>query len=319
MKKVLLILLTASLIILPACSKQNKREFFAMDAYMTLSAYCDEKLLSCAEEKIKALDAKFSITGAMGEVFLLNQNGVLSAPSAELTEILNCAKILYERTGGAYDITSYPLKRLWQSCESQGRKPTDAEISASLAVVGMNKLSFNAEAVSLTAGGSIDLGSIVKGYAGREAVKIFKNGGASGGVLDLGGNIATFGKKPDGQKYKIGITDPNDPENICGYVTVGESNVVTSGGYNRYMTVGGEKFNHIIDARTGMPCNNGVASVTVICEDGMWADALSTALFLLGEQGALDYYKLYGGFEAVMIMEDGRVITTSDAACFVSS
>ncbi len=317
MKRIFAILLIACLVVLPACSGQNSKDFFAMDTSMNITAYCSSGLINKAEKRIKEIDKNLSITSEKGEVYILNRDGALSNPSKELIEILNCAQTLYQRTGGAYDITTYAIKKLWQRCEDEGRIPTSDEINAALSAVGMSKITFDENKVDLGGVDGIDLGSLAKGYAGREAVELLKAENAKGGILTLGGNVATFGKKEDGSKYRVGIADPKNPEEICGYVEIEETNVVTSGGYNRYITIGDEKFSHIVDARTGMPCANGVAAVTVICEDGLWADALSTALLLLGEYGALEYYQIYGGFEAIIIMDDGRVVTTSDACGFI--
>lgn len=315
MKKIVAFLLVAFAVFLPACSQSCERDFFAMDTYMHILVYGDEDAIDEAEQRIKALDLAFSVSNGNGELYTLNSVGELSLPSAELLEMLACAKILYERTGGAYDVTAYALTRLWEACEQEGRIPTEQEINAARLLVGMDRICFDESKVSLNGVDGIDLGSIAKGYAGREAAGPLAKK-TDGGILTLGGNVVTYGKKPDGEPYRVGITDPNAPDNVCGYITVGAANVVTSGKYNRYFTVGGQKYHHILDARTGMPCENGVASVTVVCDDGMWADGLSTALFLLGEQGALDYYRTYGGFEAVIVMDDGRIVTTSDKIGF---
>ncbi len=315
MKRLAAFFLVISAVFLPACAQSSERDFFAMDTYMNITVYGDGAAIYDAEKRIKELDARFSVSDESGEVFLLNSVGRLNEPSDELLEILACARMLYERTGGAYDITSYALIQLWQRCEQENRVPTEQEINAALALVGMDGISFDKGGVALNGVLGIDLGSIAKGYAGREASRMLEEK-TDGGILTLGGNVVTYGKKPDGEPYKVGITDPNSPEGVCGYVTVESANIVTSGKYNRYFTVNGQKYHHIIDARTGLPCENGVASVTVICEDGMWADGLSTALFLLGEQGALNYYQTYGGFEAVIVTDDGRIVTTSDAVGF---
>ena len=314
MKKAAALLLLLTAIFIPACNQSYERKFFAMDTYMSFTVYGDDDSLYDAEMLVKELDLAFSVTNKDGEIFLLNSSGYLASPSGELLEMLECARILNERTGGAYDITSRALTVLWAACEDEDRLPTEQEISAALELIGMEKLSL-VDGIALNGVYGIDLGSIAKGYAGREAAKMLADS-SDGGILSLGGNVVTFGEKLDGSLFKVGITDPGDPQNVCGFVTVGATSVVTSGKYHRSFEIGGVKYNHIINAKTGYPCENGIASVTVICDDGMWADGLSTALLLLGEQGALDYYRTYGGFEAVIIMDDGRIVTTSDAVVF---
>lgn len=304
------------LLIFTSCgSGQAQIELYAMDTYMRMSAHGKgaDKALEKAAERIRELDTRFSVSSISGEIGTLLQTGELSEPSPELIEILTCAKTLWERTDGAYDVTAYALSRLWGFGESEQSVPSQADIERTLKEIGMEKIEFDASRVRLNGALGIDLGSVAKGFAGGEAAKILKEEGVSGALLTLGGNVVTVGEKKSGELYRIGITDPRDTSKICGYITVGETNVVTSGKYNRYFEADGKKFHHIIDAETGYPSENGVASVTVICESGMWADALSTALFLLGEQGALDYYSKYGGFEAILIMDDGRIVTTEGA------
>lgn len=308
-----LFLLAAIAISFCSCGDgKSEKEIFAMDTYMRLTVYEKnaDAALEKAAERITELDGRFSVSSVTGELETLILDGKLDSPSAELIEMLTCAKILYERTGGAYDVTAYALSQLWEKCENEGRAPAESEIAEARALVGMDRISFDESHVSLNGVGGIDLGSIAKGYAGESAAETLKTEGISGGILTLGGNVVTFGKKPDGKQFKIGITDPNAPDTVCGYVTVGETNVVTSGKYNRNFTVDGQVYHHILDVKTGYPCENGIASVTVICDDGMWADALSTALFLIGKDAALEYYRTYGGFEAVIVTDDGEITLT---------
>lgn len=304
------------LLMLTSCAgAQAQTELYAMDTYMYMSARGQgaENALEKAAKRIRELDTRFSVTSVSGEIGKLLQTRELTEPSPELIEMLTCAKILWERTDGAYDVTAYALSRLWGFGNSEQSVPSQSDIERALNEVGMDKIEFDASGVRLNGAAGIDLGSVAKGFAGGEAARILKEEGAVGALLTLGGNVVTVGEKKNGEPYKIGITDPKDTSKICGYVTVGETNVVTSGKYNRYFEADGKKYHHIINAKTGYPAENGVASVTVICESGMWADALSTALFLLGEQGALAYYSEYGGFEAVLIMDDGRIVTTEGA------
>lgn len=319
MKRVFaLTLAVLAVVFLPSCaSTPDKCEFFAMDTYMSLSVYGDDGGLAKAEALIKQLDTLYSVSSEDGEVFSLNKNGTLTAPSHGLLEMLECAKVLYERTNGMYDITAYTLSSLWKRCENEGRIPTDSEIAEALSFVGMDKLSFDESKVELSSAGGIDLGSVAKGYAAKKAEELLKEK-STAGIINLGGNVAVYGKKPNGESWKIGIADPKSPNEACGYITLSGGSVVTSGKYNRTFEVDGKSYHHIINTKTGYPCENGVASVTVICDDGMWADALATALFLMGEQGALEYYREYGGFEAVIITDDGRIVVTSEKAAFTA-
>lgn len=309
-------LILALVCLLCSCATETADDFFAMDTYMQIKVYGNGEDVDEAKEIINDIDRRFSVSAVDGELYTLILNGRLENPSEELLAMLRCAKTLYDRTGGAYDVTSLALTRLWQSCEDEGRKPTSDEINGALSLVGMGRISFDENAVNLNGVAGIDLGSIAKGYAGQLAADRLGDMGADGGILNLGGNISVFGKKPSGELFKIGITDPNNPDKTCGYVQIDKGNVVTSGKYNRSFEIDGVAYHHIIDARTGMPVDNEIASVTVICDDGMLADGLSTALLLMGVDGALNYYNTYGGFEAVIVKNDGSVVITSDKTPF---
>ena len=286
-------------------------EFFAMDTFMVITVYGDDETVELVKEKIGKYDAMFSVSSVTGELARLNETGYLEDPSPELLEMLDCAKTLWERTGGLYDVTAYPLSKLWNEAIKTGVLPEEEQIKEAVGKVGFDKITFCEDYVSLGEAAGIDLGSIVKGYAGREAAKVItESGNAVGAVLNLGGNIVTVGKKPDAEKFRIAITDPFEIGKTIGYLETEEATFSTCGTYNRCVTVDGKTYHHIISTGTGYPCESGLVSVTVIAQDGMWADALSTSLMLLGEDGALEYYENYGGFEAVFVREDGTVFTT---------
>ena len=300
-----------------SCGKTSDtvQSFFAMDTYVTLRAYgSDENTVSAvaeAEKIIKEIEARYSVSSAMGEIARLSEQGELTEYSEGFSEMLECARVLYERTDGAYDITLRAFSELWGfSGDCVKRVPEQREIDSAFAKVGFDKLVFEDGKLLLGDVYGIDLGSIAKGYAGREAKKLLEEKEVFGGILDLGGNIVAFGKKPNGSDFKIAVTDPADANGTLGYLKIAEGSVVTSGTYQRYFEEKGVKYHHIIDGKTGKPCQNGIVSVTVLHEDSMWADALSTALFLLGYEGAAEYYRQYGGFEAVIVTADGRVAVT---------
>ena len=134
--------------------------------------------------------------------------------------------------------------------------------------------------------------------------------GVESGIVSLAGNIQTLGLRPDRSEWSIGITDPNNPSGYLGIVTVGETAMVTTGSYQQYMP-SNPKYHHIFNTGTGYPTSNSLQSVTIICEDGTYADCLSTAMFALGQTRAINYWRQYKGFEMIMINNDNEVICTS--------
>ena len=173
---------------------------------------------------------------------------------------------------------------------------------------------FNGESnysVRMPAGTQISFGAVAKGCASNRAIEAMRNAGVESGIVSLGGNVQTLGLKPDGSNWTIAVEDPNDTGSYIGTLSVGETAVVTSGSYQRYFVGNdGVKYHHLIDPSTGKPAENGLVSVTVVCSDGTLADCLSTAMFILGEDAAIKYWRDNGGFDMIMITDDNRVVCT---------
>ena len=163
---------------------------------------------------------------------------------------------------------------------------------------------------TLPDGMEIDLGSVAKGYTGDVLSAFLKENGVTSAMLDLGGNIQTVGSKPDGSSWRVGIRDPEGDGNL-GVVEVVNQAVITSGGYERYFEEDGVRYWHILDPQTGFPARSGLLSVTIIGECGAVCDSLSTALFVMGLDDALDHWRQYRDFEAVFVSEDGSVTITA--------
>ena len=157
----------------------------------------------------------------------------------------------------------------------------------------------------------IDFGAVAKGFASDEAEKILKAYGIGSAILDLGGNIVALGTKPDGTEWNVGIKNPWNGENPVAGIKIKNHCVVTSGGYERFF-VGedGKKYIHIFDGKTGFPVENELESVSVISESGIYADSLSTALFVMGTEKAIDFWKSNRDFDMILITKDKRIFFT---------
>ncbi len=215
--------------------------------------------------------------------------------------------------GDSFDMTIYPVLRAWGFTTGEYRIPGDDELAALLRCVddGRVKLDPDECSVSLPKGFMLDLGAVAKGHAAERAAAILRENGVEHALLDLGSStIRTVGNKPDGSKWSIAIRDPKDASAYAGAVLIGEGSVSTSGGYERcFIGEDGRIYGHLIDPTTGRPADNGVLSVTVLCEDAFAGDGLSTALYVMGPERAVDFWREKGGFEFVMITEDGILVT----------
>ena len=287
--------------------------FFAMDTVMTLRLYegGDEALLDEAEDRVKELEALWSVTDEGSEIYALNRDGAAEL-SPETAELLDTALGMCRRTDGALDISIYPVLRSWGFTTGEYAVPTEAELAALLPLVDYTQVRQERTYASLPDGMEIDLGSVAKGRTGDVLAACLKENGVTSAMLDLGGNIQTVGVKPDGSPWRVGVRDPEGDGNV-GVVEVADQAVVTSGGYERYFEEDGVRYWHILDPKTGFPARSGLISVTVVGDCGAVCDALSTALFVMGLDGAVDFWLRHGaelGFELVLVEEDGSVTIT---------
>ncbi len=285
--------------------------FFAMDTVMTLRLYQggDENLLDAAQDRVKELEALLSVTDEASEIHALNRTGTAEL-SPETEQLLRSAVNLCARTGGALDVSVYPVLRTWGFTTGEYAVPDEGTIAALLPLVDYAQITLDGSAASLPEGMEIDLGSVAKGYTGDVLSALLADGGAASALLDLGGNIQAVGAKPDGSPWRVGVRDPEGDGNI-GVVEVVNQAVVTSGGYERYFEEDGVRYWHILDPATGAPARSGLASVTVVGDSGLTCDGLSTALFVMGLEGALDHWRQHRDFEAVFVSEDGSVTVTA--------
>ncbi len=316
-------LCAALLVTLAACGspKLVEKQIFSMDTVMTLKAYGSkaEEGLSSAIGMINSMNAMLDPENEDSAVYELNHaRGQSVVVRGQIVEMLQTADTVYQRTGGAFDLTVYPLVKAWGFINGNYRVPTDEDIAALLERVDFSALELTGFAdgsdymLTMPDGMQLSFGAIAKGCAAQYAISALRSAGVESAIISLGGNVQTLGVKPDGTNWNVAIQDPNDTGSTVGYVSVGETAVVTSGGYQRYFEdEDGVRYHHILDPATGAPANSGLLSVTIICPNGTMADALSTAMFILGEDDALEYWRTYGGFEMILITEDARVVATS--------
>ncbi len=232
--------------------------------------------------------------------------------------MLSTASIVYAQSGGALDLSIYPLVKQWGFVDGKYYVPTDEEISRQMARLCYGDMvlssfpSSGSYAVRFPAGAQISFAAIGKGCAAENAASAMRQAGVDSGIITMNGNVQTLGLKPDGSYWTVAIEDPNNTSSYLGIVSVGETAVVTSGGYMCSFTdMRGHSYHHILNPATGYPVNNALLSATVICEDGAMADALSTCMDVLGETRALNYWRTYGGYDMILVTNDLRVVCTS--------
>ena len=277
-------------------AKPVQKTVFAMDTVMDLQLWGDDAQLAASEISalLTGLESNWSAAKETSLIGKLNA-GIEVSLTEDQTALLKEAEALSARTGGAFDPKLLSVSRAWGFYGGEHRIPSEEEISTALSDPKW------------------DLGAALKGYAGDRAVAILEKANIDCAILNLGGNIQTYGQKPDGTPWQIGIQNARGDTPIGILSVYGTCSVVTSGDYQRYFEEDGIRYHHIMDPKTGRPADSGLMSVTVICKEGLTADALSTALFVMGLEDAIAFWRENGDFQAVFVTADGSVYATQEA------
>ena len=315
MKKHFISAMLSALLFLTGCSAESSPEpvqgtFFAMDTVMDFTIYGESGLIDQSESLITSLESLVSVTDADSELYAINQTGS-GTLTGKASSLMEQALEICRRTDGALDLSIYPIVRAWGFTAGSYQVPDEAEIQALLPLVDYRKIQYDAADgdVTLPVGMKIDLGSVAKGYAGQLVAQMLREHGVQSALLNLGGNVQTVGTKPDGSPWQIGIKDPQG-EDAMMVLSVEDQAVVTSGGYERYFEQDGQTYWHIMDPSTGHPADSGLISVTIVGDEGVVCDGLSTALFVMGLEKAADLWAQSGDFEAVFVTASGEVYIT---------
>lgn len=300
------------------------KEFFAMDTYMEVDAYGDngEKAVAKAEKEVNKLDSILSTGKSTSEISKLNKNKKQVVSADTMSLIKESVKISKE-TNSAFNPTIYPLMELWGFTTKNYYVPKDNEIKPLLNHMDIDNIKIDERKNEVSFKDSnmkIDLGAIAKGYTSSKIIDIFKENNIKSGMVTLGGNVQVLGKKPDGSLWKVGIQNPIGEDEYLGVLQTSDKAVITSGGYERNFTKNGKIYHHILDPSNGYPANNGLTSVTIISSDGTLADALSTSLFVMGKDKAIDFYKKSNyNFDFILYSSDNKLIISDGIKDIFSS
>jgi len=223
--------------------------------------------------------------------------------SPELFEVIAASVEYSKLSDGAFDNTVGPETQLWRQMQKTGQRPSPEALTAARAKVGYEKVTLNPAEKTVqfaVAGMKLDVGAIAKGYAVDIAMEAMRTQGAVAGMVDLGGNVRCFGPGPAGGNWYIGLRDPRHTEKTLIKLRLNEMAVATSGDYERYAVVDGQPQSHILNPKTSESVKE-LASVTIIAPTAMQADALSTAVSVLGKEKGLALIEKIPGVEAIVM------------------
>lgn len=307
---------------LTGCAREQElsaqeRSLFAMNTYMTFTAYGKNaaEALDVALERVEEAEALWFVTEQNSEIYQANHSGGQPVTvSDETAQLVSFALDMAEQTDGAVDPTIYPVLSAWGFTTQTKQVPEEGQIASLLQNVDYGRISLEGDRLTVPDGMQLDMGAVGKGYAGDLVIEVLKEYGVESALINLGGNVQAISSRPDGNDWRLGIRAPWEEGNL-GVLRISDAAVVTSGGYENYFEdEEGNIYWHILDPSTGYPADGGLQAVTIIGEEGKLCDALSTALFVMGEDGAVKYWRANGGFDMLLVTEDGEIILTEGIA-----
>ena len=289
---------------------------FKLNTVVTVTVYDsqDQEILDGALALCDEYERIFSRTLEESELYRLNAGELpeedggytLSDPMAELT----AAGLYYgELSDGAFDISIAPVSSLWDFTSGEGSVPDSGAIAAALELVNYRDVTLEGNALHFAKEGmQLDLGAVAKGYIADRIKDYLLEQGVESAIIDLGGNILCVGSRPGGDPFRIGLQRPfaSRSETVA-TVEIMDKSVVSSGIYERYFEEDGVLYHHILNPETGYPYDNGLVSVTIISDESVDGDGLSTSCFALGLEKGMELINSLPDVQAVFITEDGEL------------
>ncbi len=245
------------------------------------------------------------------QISLVNQNAGITPVKVdkEVFELVDRAIKISKLTDGAFDISYASMDKIWKFDGSMKSMPTAETIKKSVEKVGYQNIILNEKDTTIflkIQGMKLGLGGIGQGYIADKIKEVLKANGCIAGLVNVSGDINTWGKQPDGKDWTVGIVNPLNKNKVFATFPLNDSAVETSGSYEKYVTFNGKRYSHIIDPRTGYPAS-GIVSVSVFAKQTELADALATGIFVLGIEVGLDLVNQLKGIGCIIVDEKGAI------------
>lgn len=272
-----------------------------------------EKALHEVKDKLIDIEKKMSFFLPYSEISRINDNSGVNKVlvSEDTLEVVKNSVKYSELTNGIFDITMGPIISEWGIFSDNERIPENEEIKKLMKLVNYKDIEIDEKEKTIMLkkkGQKIDLGGIAKGYATDVAIEIYKKYGISSAMINIGGNVSVLGRKEDNEPWNVGIQNPNKERGeIIAIVQCEDESVVTSGNYVRNYKVDNKIYGHIMNSKSGLPVDNDLGSVTIISKKAIDADALTTTLFSMGFEGAINFINSMKHISVVLITNKNEV------------
>lgn len=296
-----------------------KRELGLMGSNFDITVVADSQeeadiYIDLAVEEILRIENLISSWKSTSQTSEINRNAGIKPVKVddELFQLIQRSKDISKITDGAFDISFAAIDHVWVFNGKETEMPSRDEISSSVEAIGYQHIVLdeaNSTVYLIKKGMKIGFGAIGKGYAADKAKQLLIEKGVIGGIINASGDMNTWGIQPNGNAWKVAITNPMDKSKSYGLFDLENQAVVTSGNYEKYTLINGERYSHIIDPRTGMP-TKGILSVSVFAPKAELADALATSVFVMGAEVGINLINQLPKVEAIIVKGDGSLVTS---------
>lgn len=267
--------------------------------------------LAIAKKEIIRIENLISSWDQKSETSRINRNAGIAAVevSKELFDLIFRAQQISKLSSGAFDLTFAAIDKLWNFDGRESEMPNPDTLKASVFNIGYQLIELDEESLTVflpKKGMKIGFGAIGKGYAADRAKQLLVERGVLGGIINASGDMNTWGTKPNGSSWTIGIVNPMNNKKVFSWFSLEHNAVVTSGDYEKFTQINGRRYSHIIDPRTGIP-SQGIVSCTVFAGKAELADAIATAIFVMGVESGLFLIDQLPDIEAILIDDSGII------------
>ncbi|MEE2770622.1 MAG: FAD:protein FMN transferase [Bacteroidota bacterium] len=286
---------------------------------ITVTAENPEKAnqyIDTAVSEIQRIERLISSWDPASQTSEINRNAGIKpvVVDPELYNLISRALKISEITDGAFDISYASMDKIWKFDGSMSSMPSEEAIRNSVFKVGYQNIILNPEDHSVflkKEGMKIGFGAIGKGYAADRAKDLLRSQGVTAGIINASGDMNTWGTQPNGDTWKVAITNPLNKEHAFALLPLEDRAVVTSGDYEKFVKFNGVRYSHIINPKTGYPAT-GIISATVFAPKAELADALATSVFVMGIETGIDRINQLPGIDCIIVDTNGKVHTSKN-------